>query len=96
MASPTPSARKNNKTSISGIENIEKVSSAEDVDCDTGSNEENVLPVMKSKSPSSIEILNARNDLCAKFFRRLSVGSALSDLRSSTIKFHPSRKRTIV
>ena len=86
MASRTPSPRKNHQSAISSSESIEEVSSSEEVDSDADSNEENILPVMKSKSSPNIEISNTKNDLCAKFFRILSFGSPLGNASKKDIR----------
>jgi Ran GTPase-activating protein (RanGAP) involved in mRNA processing and transport len=87
MNSTTPSPRKNNQSSISSSESIEEFCSSEEVDSDTDSTEENVLPVVKSISSPNIEIKKTKNnDLCAKFYRRLSFGHALNDLSKEDIR----------
>ena len=87
MASAPTSPRKNQQPSISSSESIEEFCTSDEVDSDTDSNEENVLPVMKSKNLSTNEILNTtENRLLYKFFKALSKGNTLKDLRKKEIR----------
>ena len=86
MTSAPSSPRKNHQSSISSSESIEEFCTSEEVDSDSDSNEENILPVMKSKSTPNIEISNTEKDLCAKFFRILSFGSPLGNVSKEDIR----------